>query len=132
MTTHDTLEELLKIAEAATPGPWTVEKYGQESLVVHYDRDNRVCFMATPGKLSDWKTIRLNAAHIAAFHPTVAKALVEGMKVLVMVRKIIAEGATEGFNPKAGDWAERLFASQADSSLAVSALTTALKGSNHG
>lgn len=70
------LDELLKIAQAATPGPWTVEKYGQESLVIHYDRDNRVCFMATPGKLSDWKTIKLNAQHIATFNPRVAEALV--------------------------------------------------------
>lgn len=34
------------------------------------------------------------------------------VKALEEVRKIISEGAMEGFNPKVGDWAERLFASQ--------------------
>ena len=34
-------------------------------------------------------------------------------EALTQVREIIKEGAMEGFNPMAGTWAERLFASQA-------------------
>lgn len=120
------LAELLKIAEAATPGPWTVEKYGQESLVVHYDRDNRVCFMATPGKLSDWKTIRLNAAHIAAFNPTVAEALVRvamaAEKLMQHIERIKYRDSAQMRLDERNPFVEALQA----------ALTLALKGSNHG
>lgn len=52
-----------------TPGPWTVVEYGDDSpgaLVVHSDRDNRVCFMATPGRTGDFDRIAANARLIAA------------------------------------------------------------------
>ena len=33
-----------------TPGPWTIEHYGDgDSLVIHSDSNTRICFMATPG-----------------------------------------------------------------------------------
>ena len=35
-------------------------------------------------------------------------------KVLSHTREIICEGATEGFNPMKGDWAERLFLNNAN------------------
>lgn len=38
------------ITDGHTPGPWTVEHYGDgDSLVLHSDGNTRICFMATPG-----------------------------------------------------------------------------------
>ena len=51
-----------------TPGPWTIVPYGDgDSLVIHSDDDNRVCFMATHGgSRAQWERIQENAALIAA------------------------------------------------------------------
>lgn len=46
----------------------------------------------------------------------VAKELLDNIKA---IREIINEAAVTGFNPKDGDWAERLFASQGNSFEAV-------------
>lgn len=43
---------------------------------------------------------------------TLAQALIE-------VRILITEGALTGFNPKDGDWAERLYKSQGDTARAL-------------
>jgi hypothetical protein len=48
------------------PGPWTIERYGGDSLVVHSDAETRVCFMATPGVLGSLSNIKANARLIAA------------------------------------------------------------------
>lgn len=49
-----------------TPGEWTVERYGDgDSLVIHSDEDNRVCFMATPTTPATWATIKANALAIS-------------------------------------------------------------------
>jgi hypothetical protein len=39
---------------------------GGDSLVIHSDAENRVCFMATPGERGSLKTIMANARLIAA------------------------------------------------------------------
>ena len=52
-----------------TPGPWTIEKYGDEdapALVIHKDSERRVCFMATPGASGDPATIAADARLISA------------------------------------------------------------------
>jgi len=52
-----------------TPGPWTVEDYGDDEtpvLVVHKDTESRVCFMATPGSNGDPAIIAADARLIAA------------------------------------------------------------------
>lgn len=52
-----------------TPGPWTVEEYGDEdcpALVIHRDSENRICFMATPGSHGDPARIAADACLIAA------------------------------------------------------------------
>lgn len=51
-----------------TPGPWTVEEYGDEdcpALVIHRDSENRICFMATPGSHGDPAQIVADARLIA-------------------------------------------------------------------
>ena len=111
------LDELLKIAEAATPGPW----YANDRMVSSRPTGSGDVAVAQP----DHKAEYANAAHIAAFNPRTAQALVKVAMALVDVRKIIAEGAMEGFNPKAGDWAERLFASQGNTSNALTNLRAA-------
>ena len=60
-----------------TPGPWTIEEYGDEdapALVIHKDTDTRVCFMATPGSHGDPAKIEADACLIAAA-PTMLTAL---------------------------------------------------------
>jgi hypothetical protein len=49
-------------------GPWSVVPYGDgDSLVIHSDDANRVCFMATHGgSRASWERIQANAALIAA------------------------------------------------------------------
>lgn len=62
-----------------TPGPWTVEEYGDEhlpALVIHKDSETRVCFMATLGSYGDPETIAANARLIAA-SPRLLSALCE-------------------------------------------------------
>ena len=56
------------VVSAFTPGPWTVEHYGDgDSLVLHSDGNTRVCFMATPGSSPRvFPTIEANARLIAA------------------------------------------------------------------
>ena len=52
-----------------TPGPWTIEKYGNDetpSLVIHKDSESRVCFMATPGSRGDPARIEADARLITA------------------------------------------------------------------
>lgn len=52
-----------------TPGPWTVEEYGDDetpALVIHKDSETRVCFMATPGSQGDPAKIEADARLIAA------------------------------------------------------------------
>lgn len=52
-----------------TPGPWTIEEYGDgdlPALAIHKDSETRVCFMATPGSHGDPATIAADARLIAA------------------------------------------------------------------
>jgi hypothetical protein len=60
-----------------TPGPWTVEEYGDDetpALVIHRDSESRVCFMATPGSHGDPAMIEANA-HLIAAAPDMLAAL---------------------------------------------------------
>ena len=55
--------------QAPTPGPWTIEEYGDDdspALVIHKDTETRICFMATPGSHGDPEIISANARLIAA------------------------------------------------------------------
>ena len=52
-----------------TPGPWTIEEYGDEdapTLVIHRDSETRICFMATSGAHGDPAKIEADARLIAA------------------------------------------------------------------
>lgn len=53
-----------------TPGPWTIQEYGDDdcpSLVLHKgETENRVCFMATPGSHGDPEIIEADAKLISA------------------------------------------------------------------
>lgn len=73
MTDLSDVEEAERLHKLATKGPWTVELYGEPTtgdLVIHSDPDNRVCFMATPGRDYERPHIAANASSIAALHNT--------------------------------------------------------------
>lgn len=73
---------------AATPGPWTIVRYGDgDSLVLHSDSDNRVCFMATPGSHGD-------PAKIAADARLIARAREDIPALIATVRALKAECET--------------------------------------
>ena len=62
-------EGVAKFDTAFTPGPWTIEEYGDEeapALVIHKESETRVCFMATPGSHGDPARIEADARLIAA------------------------------------------------------------------
>ena len=62
-------------------------------------------------------------AHLDRACDRLRKAFFENSDALLeSVRALIAEGVAEGFNPHAGDWAERLFDSQADTRRALAKL----------
>jgi hypothetical protein len=68
-----------------TPGPWMIVRYGDgDSLVVHSNEDNRVCFMATPGSLGDPAMIEADANLIAA-----APDLLNGCNALLGLLQLI-------------------------------------------
>ena len=63
--------------QAPTPGPWTIEEYGDDetpNLVIHKDSESRICFMATPGSHGDPAIIEANA-HLITAAPDFLKAL---------------------------------------------------------
>jgi hypothetical protein len=68
------MSEREKFAE----GPWEIVPYGDgDSLVIHSDDQNRVCFMATHGgSRASWERIQANASLIAAA-PALYEALEE-------------------------------------------------------
>lgn len=123
MTTPD-LAALLKIAEAATPGPWVVGEPDQHGQAVVRDKDIErfTCWHHSVGAIE--KEMHANAAHIAAFNPTVAQALV---KVAMAAEKI----ATDKVSNEDG-WTDEYVVLWNTLHDQLEALTAALKGSNHG
>jgi hypothetical protein len=94
-----------------TPGPWhrnipPARKY----QTIWAGRNTHVAALSPNASMSDAE-LEANINLIAAA-PDMLEALLH-------VRKIIAEGALTGFNCHDGDWAERLFASQQMTSVAV-------------
>jgi hypothetical protein len=87
------LEEMLRIAQAATPGPWRVEKdtnlvWGacdpddQSSNGMGYAIAPCYTLAASYAKGPTEYEGLANAQHIATFNPRTAEALVKGMQVL--------------------------------------------------
>lgn len=96
------LEEMLRIAQAATKGPW-VARYENPMFPHVADIDGEgwrafatvcVVFDNKPDSKAS-KEGRANAQHIATFNPRTAKALVRGMQVL----QIIASGTADDVAP---------------------------------
>lgn len=87
-----------------TPGPWKshdnpTSNYGLEVVAEAAVKAKRViCRVGGPDRVGNARLIEAAPKMLAA---------------LELVRSIISDGAMTGFNWKDGDWAERLFASQA-------------------
>jgi hypothetical protein len=88
-----------------TPGPWVGFSDRSKCVaIMPAGREGDVCTFNQPPSEAD--------ARLLVAAPDLLAALYN-------VRQIISEGAMEGFNPLAGDWAERLFASQGITSTAI-------------
>lgn len=102
---------------AYTAGPWTTDPRGRvmERCITTVDRINNhkvpIAIVDDDYNFPLRAEQRANIALICA-----APDLLEA---LIKVRAIIVDAAMTGFNCHEGDWAERLFASQADSAAAV-------------
>lgn len=102
-----------------TPGPWTLTKNGEvlcgEAVPIPrieiaevFDEVGHSYFVASNAVPGDSHY----DAHLIAAAPDLYEALEN-------VRNLISEGAEHGFNYNEGDWADRLFKSQAKSSAAL-------------
>ncbi len=105
----------------ATKRPWIADPDDREGYewnihILQADDTNiRVCFMSN-GPASE-----ANAALIVTAVNQHA-ALLRCAEALREVRALIAAGAMTGFNCHDGDWAEKLFHSQQETSASLSAL----------
>ncbi len=79
------------------------------------------------GHYSEWRMANANF-HRAVFNPARILALLDEVErlrgALLTTRGLVCEGAIEGFNPEAGDWAERLYVNNGY-------ISRALKGPTH-
>lgn len=78
--TSDRLQELRRIAETATPGPWAVNPF--KALVVEMATLTPVCAMLWPTELRTEEQTLSNAQHIAAVDPTTCLALLDRIEEL--------------------------------------------------
>lgn len=131
--TTPSLDALLKIAEAATPGPWIAASRPSSVVgwpIVQGGVGRSICNVSVappfdhPGNVEFNAFSCANAAHIAAFNPTVAQALV---KVAMAAEKI----ATDKVSNEDG-WTDEYVVLWNTLHDQLEALTAALKGSNHG
>jgi len=89
--TPERLQELRRIAEAATPGPWWVD--GWEARTKDGDRfiaSIAPAFQGASPDVSCWE-VDANIQHIAAFDPTTALALLDEIERLRREREVLAE-----------------------------------------
>ena len=85
-----------------TPGPWWVVSYGDgDSLVIHHTEDDRVCFMAMPGRRGSMADIRANARLIVAAPDMLEELRLAAAQFRFYERQHRAKGTEEATN-KAG------------------------------
>ena len=88
----DTLDELERVAQAAGDAEWEVVDYEGGSLVIHADRENRVCFMATPGDSpGQMAHIEARAVHIATFDPPTVLSLLSRLSAAADRERVLVE-----------------------------------------
>lgn len=78
------------MARAAGDAEWEVVDYEGGSLVIHADRENRVCFMATPGDSpGQMARIEARAVHIATFDPPTILTLIAAARPAVVSDEVV-------------------------------------------
>src|SRR5690606_36105767 len=97
--TPDRLQELRRIAEAATPGPWRVNKYGPTRRIMSigagkYGTDPVIANVETfwsKREQEKYGDHGANAVHIATFDPPTVLALLDEIERLRRERDVLAE-----------------------------------------
>src|SRR5690606_2803878 len=100
--TPDRLQELRRIAEAATPGPWRVNKYGPTRRIMSigagkYGTDPVIANVETfwsKREQEKYGDHGANAVHIATFDPPTVLALLDEIERLRKEREVLAEVLT--------------------------------------
>jgi hypothetical protein len=109
-----------------TPGPWSIHETVSHSHD-HYDSGRRIIVSELTGTCVAHTSHGWDDVSIPVANARLITAAPDLLEALLNVRAIIAEAAMTGFNWQAGDWAERLFASQATTSAAIAKATGTLR-----
>ena len=107
---------------AHTPGPWRIETSPVRKTPCVFGGPQFNTWIC--GEIQSNNVTRIDTAECIANARLIAAAP-EMLAALRNVQKLIAEAAMTGFNCHDGDWAERLFASQHDTSTAIAKATGA-------
>jgi len=108
-----------------TPGPWSVKNDYDERHIVIANIDGEIFPDGTTSYSYDFVCDTYGGDYesascdVANANARLIAAAPDMLEVLKEIRAIIADGALIGFQPLEGDWAERLYRSQAKSSAAV-------------
>ena len=95
--TSERLEELRRIAEAATPGPWWVDGWEVRTKDGdHFIASIAPAFQGDHPDASCWE-LDANIRHIAAFNPTTALALLDEIERLRREWEVLAEALKHVF-----------------------------------
>lgn len=86
--TSDRLEELRRIAEAATPGPWAVNPF--KATVDEMPSMLPICGLLWPTDQRTEEQTLANATHIATFDPTTVIAILDEIERLRREREVLA------------------------------------------
>ena len=105
-----------------TPGPW-VANAGHDSYLRETSSDDPIHAYHVSESSEVGYTVAIVLGDVpeldCAANARLIAAAPELLEALKLVRSIISDGAAVGFNYADGDWAERLFASQATSHAAI-------------
>src|SRR5690606_403285 len=93
--TSDRLEELRRIAEAATPGPWAVNPF--KATVDEMPSMLPICGLLWPTEERTEEQSFANANYIAECNPTTALALLDENERLRRERKVLADARQHGY-----------------------------------
>ncbi len=89
-------EELKRLAEAATPGPWEYEDHGRLTGIIWGTNDYAIARLAYDGQVSDEK-VDATGSYIAAANPAAVLELIrqrdELMEALKDAREMVSDWA---------------------------------------
>jgi len=130
------MTHLRELLGKATKGPWYIHPLSSEVSIGIKNRhsySDRICdfpqWSNAKGHGSREEQLANAALIVEAVNklPRLLDALDEAKKAIELVRACVMDGAPQGFNPLVGDWAMRLYESQADTLEALATIEKVMK-----